>query len=75
MTGGKVAAAALALSLLAGCVVHDRGDRGSAGVAADPHRGWWSEHHGQEAYDRGRAEREHREWCAHSPDRSCEGWH
>jgi hypothetical protein len=71
MTLGKVAAAALALSLLAGCVVHDRGCVG----VADPHRGWWTAHHGQEAYDRGRAEREHREYCGRTPDRSCEGWH
>ena len=71
MTLGKVAAAALALSVLAGCVVRDR-DR--VGVA-DPHRAWWTEHHEHEAYDRGRAERAHREYCAHSYDRSCEGWH
>ena len=71
MTPGKVAAAALALSLLAGCVVHDRGSV----AVADPHRTWWSEHHGQEAYDRTRAEREHREYCGRTSDRSCEGWH
>jgi hypothetical protein len=71
MTFGKIAAAALALSVLAGCVVHDRETVG----AADPHRTWWSARHGQEAYDRNRAEREHREYCGHTPDRSCEGWH
>ena len=71
MTFGKAAAAGLALSLLAGCVVHDRETVG----AADPHRTWWSERHRQESYDRGRAEREHREYCVRSYDRSCEGWH
>jgi hypothetical protein len=55
--------------LLAGCVVHE--DRP---VAADPHRDWWSAHHGQDAYERSRAEREHRDWCGRTPDRSCEGW-
>lgn len=69
MTCGKVAAAALALSLLAGCAVRERT------TVADPHREWWATHHGQEAYDRERAEREHRDYCRHTPDRSCEGWH
>jgi hypothetical protein len=40
----------------------------------DPHRAWWEEHHRQDAYERERAEREHRDWCARTPDRSCEGW-
>lgn len=70
MTVGKVAAVALALSVLAGCVVRDRGTVG----VADPHRDWWAAHHQHEAYDRARAEREHREYCAHTYDRSCDGW-
>jgi hypothetical protein len=69
MTSGKVAAAALALSLLAGCAVRERT------TVADPHRAWWTEHHPRDSYDRGVAEREHRDYCRHTPDRSCEGWH
>jgi hypothetical protein len=60
----------LALSVLAGCAVRERTTVG----VADPHRAWWAAHHQHEAYDRGRAEHEHREWCRHTPDRSCEGW-
>jgi len=71
MTLGKVAAAALGLSLLAGCAVRERTTVGFE----DPHRAWWSEHHPREAYDRSVAEREHREYCRHTPDRSCDGWH
>jgi hypothetical protein len=48
-----------------GCYVDNR----------DPHRGWWDEHHRGEAYDSARAEREHRDWCGRSYDRSCEGWY
>ena len=70
-TALRVMAGGAAALLLAGCVVHDRETVG----AADPHRTWWSEHHGQDAYDRTRAEREHREYCGRTPDRSCEGWH
>lgn len=50
----------------AGCFVETRGD---------PHRAWWDEHHRGEAYESERAEREHREWCGRSYDRSCEGWY
>ncbi len=41
----------------------------------DPHRAWWDDHHHGEAYDRARAENAHRDYCAHSYDHSCEGWH
>jgi hypothetical protein len=58
---------AASLMTVAGCEVRER-------TVEDPHRQWWAEHHGQEAYDRSRAEREHRDWCAHSPDQSCRGW-
>jgi hypothetical protein len=62
--------AVIAVCLLAvsGCYVVDT--RGG-----DPHRGWWEERHRGEAYDTGRAEREHREYCARSYDRSCESWY
>ena len=62
--------AVIAVCVLAvsGCyVVETRGD--------DRHRGWWEERHRGEAYDTGRAEREHREHCARAYDRSCEGWY
>lgn len=62
-----VMVALAALVAVSGCEVRER-------TTYDPHRQWWSEHHGQEAYDRGRAEQEHRDWCARSYDRSCEGW-
>ncbi len=59
---------AVAVAIAAsGCVVHEQ-------TGYDPHRQWWAEHHGGEAYDRGRAEQEHRAWCERAPDRSCEGW-
>ena len=51
---------------------------GSSGCVVDHHdfhRGWWDEHHRGERYEEDRAEREHREWCAKSYDRSCEGWY
>lgn len=64
----RVVLAAMALALVAGCEVHERT------MAVDPHHDWWAQHHGQEAYDRDRAEHEHREWCERTPDRSCEGW-
>ena len=51
---------------LSGCVVEPRGDL---------HRGWWEERHGGESYEAERAEREHREYCGRSYDRSCEGWY
>jgi hypothetical protein len=62
--------AVIAVCVLAvsGCFIVDT--RGG-----DPHRGWWDERHRGEAYDTGRAEREHREHCARSYDRSCEGWY
>jgi hypothetical protein len=62
--------AVIAVCVLAvsGCFVVDT--RGG-----DPHRGWWDERHRGEAYDNGRAEREHREYCGRSYDRSCEGWY
>jgi len=60
------AAIALSLSLMSGCVVEPRGDW---------HRGWWEDHHRGERYEPDRAEREHREWCGRSYDRSCEGWY
>jgi hypothetical protein len=41
----------------------------------DFHRGWWEERHRGEAYEPERAEREHREYCGRSYDRSCEGWY
>ena len=63
----SVVLAVAALIVVTGCEVRER-------TAADPHRQWWAEHHGQDAYDRARAEREHRDWCAHTPDRSCQGW-
>ena len=63
--------AVVAIALLSGCVVRDR----ERTVAADPHHDWWTQRHAQEPYDRTRAEREHRDWCARTPDRSCEGWH
>ncbi|MBV8654152.1 MAG: hypothetical protein JO255_22020 [Alphaproteobacteria bacterium] len=52
---------------LSGCYVREEGP--------DPHRAWWDDHHHGEAYDHARAESEHRDWCAHSYDHSCEGWH
>ena len=50
-----------------GCFVETHG--------GDPHRGWWEEHHRGEAYQIERAEREHREYCKRSYDRSYEGWY
>lgn len=38
-------------------------------------RAWWEEHHRRERYAEERSEREHREWCDRSYDRSCEGWY
>ena len=61
-----LAFAVIAVLALPGCVVRDQ---------PDPHRAWWDEHHHGEAYDRNRAEAEHRDYCAHSYDHSCEGWH
>ncbi|HEY7219207.1 MAG TPA: hypothetical protein VH985_12565 [Candidatus Binatia bacterium] len=51
---------------LSSCIVDPHGD---------PHRGWWEERHRAEAYDHDRAEREHRDYCRRSYDRSCEGWY
>ena len=65
----RAAGAVMALVLMSGCVVHDR-----TTATVDPHRDWWAQRHAQETYDRDRAEREHRDWCARTPDRSCEGW-
>jgi hypothetical protein len=53
---------------LGACVIED--DR----PGPDPHRAWWGEHHPQEAYDHDRAEHEHRDWCARTPDQTCQGW-
>jgi len=50
-----------------GCFVETHG--------GDPHRAWWEERHRGEAYQVERAEREHREYCRRSYDRSCEGWY
>jgi hypothetical protein len=62
-----VAVAAVSMMGVSGCEVRET-------RVNDPHRAWWEEHHRQEAYERERAEREHRDWCARTPDRSCEGW-
>jgi hypothetical protein len=61
--------AVIAVCVLAvsGCYVETR--------VGDPHRGWWEERYRNQAYDSGRAEREHREYCRRSYDRSCEGWY
>jgi hypothetical protein len=61
------AAALLTVLILSGCVVQPE-------AGYDPHRQWWTDHHPQEAYDRDRAEREHRDYCGRTPDHSCEGW-
>ena len=58
-----IAACVLSVS---SCIVEPRGDF---------HRGWWEERHRGEAYDHERAEREHRDYCGRSYDRSCEGWY
>lgn len=60
--------AVTAAVLLAGCVVRQQP------AAVDVHREWWGQHHPRETYDPYRADREHREWCARTPDRTCEGW-
>jgi len=61
------AAALLTVVILSGCVVQPV-------ATVDPHRQWWDDHHPREAYDRDRAEREHRDYCGHTRDQSCEGW-
>jgi hypothetical protein len=58
---------AACVMVMSGCLVEPRG--------GDLHRGWWEEHHRGENYDAERAEREHREYCGRSYDRSCEGWY
>jgi hypothetical protein len=63
----SIALAIAAFVWLAGCEIRER-------TAVDPHRDWWSQRHQEEVYDRDRAAREHRDWCARTPDRSCEGW-
>ena len=58
---------AVCVLAVSGCVVEPRG--------GDLHRGWWEERHRGESYQSERAEREHREYCGRSYDRSCEGWY
>lgn len=67
MRGLNLALAALSLVTLSACYERET-------VAVDPHRQWWGEHHRGDVYDRERADREHREYCQRSYDRSCEGW-
>jgi hypothetical protein len=61
-----LAFAVASLLALSGCFVRESGP--------DPHRAWWDEHHHGEPYDHARAENEHRDYCGHSHDQSCEGW-
>jgi hypothetical protein len=63
----------LSFAVIAVCVLAVSGC--FVAVRGDPHRGWWDERHRGEAYDNGRAEREHREHCGRAYDRSCEGWY
>ena len=71
MKRSRIAFALPVLVLLAGCVVRAE----PAPLAYDDqHREWWGRYHQNEAYERDRAEREHRDWCGRTPDRSCEGW-
>lgn len=67
MKGLHLALAAASLIALSGCYARET-------AAVDPHRQWWEERHRQDAYDRARAEHEHREYCERFYDRSCEGW-
>lgn len=69
MKPSLMAFAITAALLLSGCVVRQEP------AAENMHRAWWAQHHPHETYDASRAEREHRDWCARTPDRTCEGWH